>query len=394
MTDSIDSDSVRSFHPGNFPEVSLQHQSGGQRWESGQEPRPLDLFGCSRPELERFVVDTLGERSYRAQQIFDWIYRKRVSSFTVMSNLSATVRERVAAAAFLPDVRVRERQISSDGTRKFLVEVDNGAAVETVLIKQPTRLTLCVSSQVGCAMGCSFCRTATMGLKRNLSTSEIIRQVQVAVADTQAVGDSFSNVVFMGMGEPLHNLENVIRAVAIMTDQFGFGIAPRRITVSTVGLVPAIARFGAECDANLAVSLNATTDEVRSQIMPVNRKYPLRELLGVLRRYPLRARRAITIEYVMLAGINDTADDLERLPQLLDGIDSKVNLIPYNENAGLGFRSPSREWVYHWQSTLKDRGVLVTTRWSKGVDISAACGQLATASGKKDPIPALTRGSN
>lgn len=222
-----------------------------------------------------------------------------------------------------------------------------------------------------------------MGLRRHLSASEILRQVMAVIADSRSFGDTFTNVVFMGMGEPLHNLPNIRTAVRVLTDMHGLGIAPRKITVSTVGLVPAIREFGATVPANIAVSLNATTDEVRSQIMPINQRYPLGQLLEVLREYPANKRRRITIEYVMLHGVNDTTEDLRRLPGLLKGVPAKVNLIPYNANAGLGFRTPPEEWVAQWQRKLHEKGVEVTVRWSKGRDIDAACGQLLTVTGQK-----------
>jgi 23S rRNA (adenine2503-C2)-methyltransferase len=228
-----------------------------------------------------------------------------------------------------------------------------------------------------------------MGFKRQLSTSEILRQVMAVREDSHRFGDSFTNIVFMGMGEPLHNLANVTEAIKILTDDHGLTMAPRKITVSTVGLVPAIKRFGEAVQANLAVSLNATTDEVRSRIMPVNNAFPLSELIAALRAYPVQKRKRITIEYVMLAGVNDTEGDLLRLPKLLRGVPAKVNLIPYNENAGLGFKAPSRAQVERWQLGLHAQGVEVTVRWSKGLDIAAACGQLASETGRRKPIEAL-----
>lgn len=229
-------------------------------------------------------------------------------------------------------------------------------------------------------MACSFCRTGTMGFIKNLTASEIVQQVRGVIADAKNFDDYFSNIVFMGMGEPLHNLNSVARAVQILTDVFGLEIAPRRITVSTVGLVPAIRKFGSlNLGVSLAVSLNATTDEVRAQIMPVNKAFPISELVAALKEYPMPPRRRITVEYVMLSGVNDTDADLERLPKIVSKFPAKVNLIPYNENAGLGFRAPTRERVHRWMQYLTSRGVQTTIRWSKGADINAACGQLATA---------------
>jgi 23S rRNA (adenine2503-C2)-methyltransferase len=347
----------------------------------------LDLFAFCRQTLGEEIQKRYGEPVFRATQLFQWVYKRGVSDLSEMTDLSKRFRDALGQDLVLPRGRIHSRQVSSDGTRKYLIEVKKGDLVETVLIKQPRRNTLCVSSQVGCAMGCRFCRTATMGLRRHLSASEIVRQVMAVVEDSRSFGDTFTNVVFMGMGEPLHNLPNVRTAVRVLTDMHGLGIAPRKITVSTVGLVPAIREFGTTVPANIAVSLNATTDEIRSQIMPVNKKYPLSELIGVLREYPANKRRRITIEYVMLHGVNDTREDLARLPALLRGVPAKVNLIPYNSNAGLGFETPPEEWVALWQRRLHDQGVEVTVRWSKGRDIDAACGQLLTATGRAVKAP-------
>lgn len=295
-----------------------------------------------------------------------------------MSNISKPLRKELAQVFKFPKAQMLQRAVSSDGTRKYLLEVSPGMTVETVMIKQPRRMTLCVSSQVGCAMGCKFCRTGTMGLDRNLSAADIIRQVLFVIEDAKNFNDEFSNIVFMGMGEPLHNLKAVKAACSILTDDYGLKIPGRKITVSTVGLVSAIKRFiDKETKVNLAVSLNATSDEVRSKIMPINDSFSLQELLDTLRALPLKPRKRITIEYVMLSGVNDTDADLRRLPKLLRGLPAKVNLIPYNENAGLGFKSPSRDKVMRWQNGLMQAGLDTTIRWSKGADISAACGQLA-----------------
>lgn len=343
-----------------------------------------DILDFSKDELSDYLKVTFGYASFRSTQIFEWIYQKDVSDFHLMSNLSKEQQEVLANHFEVPKSITQERQVSVDGTRKYLFEVDNGDLVEAVMIKQPTRMTLCVSSQVGCGMNCQFCRTATMGFRRNLRTSEIIRQVLGVIEDAKNYGDSFSNIVFMGMGEPLHNVDNVTRALKILTDQKGLTIPPRKITVSTVGLVPAIKKFGESgAPANLAVSLNATSDEVRSSIMPINKRFNIETLLNTLRSFPLTGRKKITIEYVMLHGVNDCIEDLKRLPRLLKGIPSKVNLIPYNENAGLGFKSPPRAHVAMWQDELNKKNIDVTIRWSKGQDIKAACGQLATSSIRK-----------
>ena len=343
----------------------------------------FDFFDYTREELTAVLKDKFNSSAFRATQLFEWVYQKHIFDFAQMTNLGKEFRETLAQAFMFPAARIVDRQISKDGTRKYLFEVDNGDLVESVMIKQPTRMTLCVSSQVGCGMNCQFCRTATMGFRRNLRTSEIIQQVLGVLIDAKEFDDSFSNIVFMGMGEPLHNFKGVVSALKILTDQKGLEMTPRKITVSTVGLVSAIKKFGEIGGlANLAVSLNATTDEVRSKIMPINKKFPLEVLLNSLRSFPLTSRKRITIEYVMLHGVNDTEADLKRLPKLLRGIPAKINLIPYNENAGLGFKSPPESYVAHWQDVLTRGGSDVTIRWSKGQDIKAACGQLATTSVK------------
>ncbi len=347
------------------------------------EPSPgrVSFFSFSRSELSDYLAERFGFSSYRANQLFQWVYQKEVYDLSSMTNIKKSDREVLEETFAFSELEYSNRQVSVDGTRKYLIPVFQDHHVESVMIKQPTRMTLCVSSQVGCALGCKFCQTGTMGLIRHLSTEEIIQQVLTVRKDAANFGDMFSNMVFMGMGEPFHNFDNLERAILILNDDFGIGLSGRKITVSTVGLVPAIKKFGdSPAEANLAVSLNATTDEVRSEIMPINRKFPLEVLLQTLREFPLRRRKRITIEYVMLGGVNDTEGDLRRLPKLLRGIPCKVNLIPYNSNAGLGFESPSDDKARHWQRALMKEGLTATIRWSKGQDIDAACGQLVTNS--------------
>jgi 23S rRNA (adenine2503-C2)-methyltransferase len=336
----------------------------------------VDFYDFTREELERYLVDHFELKPFRAMQLFQWVYKLKVREVNAMTNIAKKVREQLLERFTFPMATIEKCEVSNDGTRKYLFRTSKGNLVESVMIKQAERMTLCVSSQVGCGMACSFCRTGTMGFIKNLSTSEIIQQVLGVMTDAESWGDMFSNIVFMGMGEPLHNFRSVVGAVTILTDDNGLNIAPRRITVSTVGLVPKIEEFGSKVKVNLAVSLNATTNEVRDVLMPINLRFPLQKLLHTLRTYPLTSRKRITIEYVMLAGVNDTPEDLKRLPRLLKGIQAKVNLIPYNENAGLGYKSPSSQWVTHWQRELS-RTIDTTIRWSKGQDIAAACGQLA-----------------
>ncbi|MCB0324310.1 MAG: 23S rRNA (adenine(2503)-C(2))-methyltransferase RlmN [Bdellovibrionales bacterium] len=364
----------------------LAPSSSSQLAEGSQPSGKIDLLNFDRQELAEELQARLGFESYRSKQLVAWLYRHRATSFEVMTNISKQARAALAEHFTISRPTAVQVQQSRDGTRKYLFQLDDGNMVESVLIKQTARYTLCVSSQVGCAIGCRFCRTAQMGLVRHLKTAEIIGQV-LAVKDDIAglpldqdgLKVDFTNIVFMGMGEPLHNVDNVIRTVRLLNDELGLDFSSRKITVSTSGLVPAIRKLGASgAGANLAVSLNATTNEVRTRIMPITKRWPLESLLEALREYPLKRGKRITIEYVMLAGVTDTVDDLRRLPQLLTGIPVKVNLIPYNANAGLGFDAPRRDWVFHWQESLLDAGLNSTIRWSKGDDIDAACGQLAT----------------
>ena len=353
-------------------------------------PGQADILDLNRVELAAALFDRFGFEAFRSRQLISWLYKRRVRDFSEMTDISRGARETLQANYSISRLALSTVQQSKDGTRKYLFALADGMKVESVLIKQPTRYTLCISSQVGCAIGCAFCRTGRMGLIRHLRSSEIIGQV-LAVQDDlhslrkehgeDAAPESFQNNVFMGMGEPFHNLDNVIRAVTLLNDPLGLHFSARKITVSTSGLVPAIEKFGvSEAKANLAISLNATTDAVRDVLIPINKKWPIAKLLETLRAYPLKKGRRITIEYVMLSGVNDYAEYLRRLPQLLRGIPSKVNLIPYNDNTGLGFRSSSRDVVQRWQETLLDAGLNSTIRWSKGIDIDAACGQLATNS--------------
>jgi 23S rRNA (adenine2503-C2)-methyltransferase len=268
-------------------------------------------------------------------------------------------------------------ETGSDGTRKYLFNLADGHAVESVLIPIEGRNTVCISSQVGCAMACEFCLTGTFRLSRNLTTAEIVNQVMAIRRDVRASGEEIRNIVMMGMGEPLHNLDSVIPAVRIMIDGNGLQLSNRRVTVSTCGLVPEMERLGREVPTiNLAVSLNATTDELRDRIMPVNRRYPLKALLQACKDFPLPGRRKITFEYVLLGGVNDSLQDAKRLLRLISDIPNKVNLIPFNEHEGCGFKAPTQEAIDAFHAYLIDRHVTVITRDSRGGDISAACGQL------------------
>jgi 23S rRNA (adenine2503-C2)-methyltransferase len=341
----------------------------------------LDFYCFSRSKLAQLLEEEAGFPSYRAGQIFDWVYRKNQTDFTAMTNIKKSWRDALSQMFSFREAKILDRKISTDGTRKYLLEVSAEVLVEAVMIKQPSRTTLCLSSQQGCSMGCKFCFTGTMGFLRNLSTGDIVRQVIAVQKDSKEFGDDFQNIVFMGMGEPLRNLDAVADAVRILKDDHAFKLGPRKITVSTVGLVSEIEKLSAcELDVNLAVSLNATTDQLRSRLMPVNRSYNIAQLLDCLKNYPLKRRRKITIEYVLLSGVNDSDADLNRLVKLLDGMKVKVNLIPYNSRTGLPFIRPSDEKLLNWNARLNAAGINATIRWSRGNDVNAACGQLASSS--------------
>lgn len=342
----------------------------------------INLKALSEKEITEFVKKQ-GQSPYRAEQLINWIYKKHATSFDEMSNLSKSFRDSLKKIAFISQLKLLERQLSQDGTQKFLFELEDRQTIESVLIPDEKRLTLCVSSQVGCAMGCKFCVTGKLGLKRNLMAYEIVDQI-LAVQRLTDYRPKITNVVFMGMGEPLDNFEEVVESLRRITKLLGF--SKRRVTLSTAGIIPKIYELADRAPGiNLAISLNATTDEVRNKIMPVNRKYPLKELLKACRDFPLPPRRRITFEYVMLKGINDTKEDASRLLNLLRGIKAKINLIPYNPiqqktsepvKQPEPFERPSDDGITTFQKKLLNAGLAAIIRKSKGQDISAACGQL------------------
>ncbi|HEX9080353.1 MAG TPA: 23S rRNA (adenine(2503)-C(2))-methyltransferase RlmN [Desulfuromonadaceae bacterium] len=363
-----------------------------------------DLKNLTLADLEKFLQGK-GKERFRATQIFKWIYQHDAHSFEEMTNISKELRRELAEVAFISNLEPEAVEEGSDGTRKYLFDLGDGNGVESVLIPIEGRNTLCISSQAGCAMGCAFCLTGTFKLTRNLTTAEIVNQIMAVRRDLArnppalpagggegrgdaddgddsddglpASPDTIRNIVMMGMGEPLHNLDSVIPAIKIMIDGNGLQLSNRRVTVSTCGLVPEMERLGREVpNVNLAVSLNATTDELRDRIMPVNRKYPIRELLRACREFPKPGRRKVTFEYVMLGGLNDTLEDAKRLLRLISDIPNKVNLIPFNEHEGCSFTAPTKAAVDAFHKYLIDRNVTVITRDSRGGDISAACGQL------------------
>ena len=367
---------------------------------------PLPDDGAARPDLRSLsladlsaLAERLGERSYRGRQLFEWLHRKGAASLDAMTNLPRAFRDRLAAETRLLTLTIDAVQQSADGTRKYRLRTHDGKLIESVYMpdeagpqsfdpeadeEEPSsrvRRTLCLSTQVGCAMGCGFCMTATMGLLRNLTAGEICDQVYRVNEDLRRLGVGgerpLTNLVYMGMGEPLHNYDNVLRSLELLLSEEGANFSHRHVTVSTSGLVPNIVRFGEETQVKLAVSLNATTDEQRERLMPVDRKWNIAALLDAVRRFPSRQGRRVTFEYVLLRGVNDSDEDAARLAALLKGLPAKVNLIPYNENPGLGFGDPGAERVAAFRRALEARGITALVRKNRGRDIAAACGQLA-----------------
>ncbi|HEX6439617.1 MAG TPA: 23S rRNA (adenine(2503)-C(2))-methyltransferase RlmN [Candidatus Binatia bacterium] len=314
--------------------------------------------------------------AYRARQVWQWLYQKRAASFADMTNLSGVFREQLAADFSISRLAVERRADSSDGTVKFLFRLADDRNIESVLIPEAKRLTLCISTQVGCGFGCAFCATALLGLKRNLRASEIVDQILEA-SRTLTEDRRITNVVLMGMGEPLANYAQTIKALAVMTDNsWGIGISPRRITLSTVGLVPQIRKLMDETKVSLAISLHAATDELRSRLMPINRKYSLRQLMECCRALPIPRRKRITFEYVLLHGVNDSAADAYNLVEVLRGVRCKINLIPFNAHQGSAYERPETKNVEAFQQILSCQGLQVNVRRPRGDDIAAACGQL------------------
>jgi 23S rRNA (adenine2503-C2)-methyltransferase len=339
--------------------------------------RDLDL------EALRTIVTDLGQPGYRADQVFAWIHREGATSLTQMTNVPKSLRLALAEQLELTTLEVDQVAESADGTKKMRLLCADGMAIESVLIPGEGKLTQCLSTQVGCALGCAFCATATMGIKRNLSAAEIVDQVYRGAAQLdRSKGERISNLVYMGMGEPMANLDQVLQSISLLCQDKGADFSPRRVTVSTAGLVPGIEEMGKRApNVGLAISLHATTDKLRSELMPVNRRWPLAKLMATLRAYPLPRRRRITFEYVLLDGINDDLADARRLVKLISGIPAKVNLLPYNPTRPdqPQLMRPSDERVEAFAETLRAKDVNATVRRSRGLDIAAACGQLALA---------------
>jgi len=341
---------------------------------------PQNLFGLDREQLRACFAE-MGEKPFRADQIMQWIYRRTADDFDLMTNISKDLRTKMKERFVIKHPELVTEQVSQDGTRKWVLRLDGGNAIETVFIPEDDRGTLCISSQVGCAMDCSFCSTAQQGLNRNMTTAEIVAQVWFAA---KTLGGDFqnerviSNVVFMGMGEPLANTAAVLPAIHIMLDDFGFGLSKRRVTVSTSGLVPYIDRLRADCDTALAVSLHAPNDELRDKLVPINKKYPIAELMDACRRYLEGKDRKthIVFEYVMLDGVNDHPEHARQLAKLLAGMAAKVNLIPFNPFPEAGYKRSKPEAIKRFSDILREKKIVTTTRKTRGDDIDAACGQL------------------
>jgi 23S rRNA (adenine2503-C2)-methyltransferase len=341
----------------------------------------VNLLGLTQPEMEQFF-DSIGEKRFRAGQVMKWIHHFGVDDFDAMSNVSKALRERLKACAEIRGPEVVSQDISSDGTRKWVVRVASGSCVETVYIPQGNRGTLCVSSQAGCALDCSFCSTGKQGFNSDLTTAEIIGQVWIAnksFGTVPAQADrAITNVVMMGMGEPLLNFDNVVAAMKLMMDDLGYGISKRKVTLSTSGVVPMIDKLGEVTDVSLALSLHAPNDALRSQLVPINKKYPLSVLLPACRRYiaGLGEKRYLTVEYTLLKDINDQPEHAEEMIALLADFPCKINLIPFNPFPHSGYERPSNNAIRRFQDILYKAGHNVTVRTTRGEDIDAACGQL------------------
>lgn len=356
---------MRSFDPYSDSRVAPAR-------ELGLKPNIKDL---TLREFEACLAER-NEPSYRAKQIWQWLFQKRAATFTEMTNLSAQLRASLAEDFTIGRFTVLRQAISQDGTRKFLFALTDGQRIESVFIPEAKRLTLCVSTQAGCGFGCAFCATALLGLKRNLRAGEILDQILEA-SRSLPHDQRITHVVLMGMGEPLANYSETVKALEVMTDtSWGIGISPRRITLSTVGLVPQMQRLMAETKVNLAISLHAATDELRGQLMPVNRKYSLQQLMDCCRSLPIPRRKRITFEYVLLRGVNDSMGDAEALCQLLRGIPCKVNLIPFNPHPGSTYQRPDDSQIDMFRQILHAHGLQINIRRPRGDDIQAACGQL------------------
>lgn len=352
------------------------------KFASDDKPVLTNLLGLSREKMAEFMV-SLGEKPFRAQQVLKWIHHNGVDDFDAMTNISKKFRDQLKALAEVRPPEVVSQQDSVDGTRKWAIRVEGGGLVETVLIPDGDRATLCVSSQVGCSLDCSFCSTGKQGFQRDLTAAEIIGQVWLAIQSYDGFPSTskriVTNVVMMGMGEPLLNFDNVVDAISLMMDDFGYGISKRRVTLSTSGVVPAIDKLSEVCTASLAISLHAPNDELRNQLVPINRRYPIAELLAACDRYIAKqsdTHRVVTIEYTLIAGVNDRLEHANELTVLLKDFPCKINLIPFNPFPQSDYQRPSKNAVQRFWQILTNAGFVTTVRTTRGDDIDAACGQL------------------
>ena len=339
-----------------------------------------NLLGMNRQDLETFFAG-MGEKAFRATQVMKWIHQMNVDDFQEMTNISKSLQQQLMDNATIQSLDVIADQLSDDGTRKWVMRLNDGNCIEVVFIPDNDRGTLCISSQVGCALDCSFCSTARQGFSRNLTTAEILSQVWLAsrlLDEEKKPGRKITNLVLMGMGEPLLNYENVVKAIDIFLDDFAYGLSKRRVTVSTAGVVPAMDRLADRHDVQLAISLHATRDELRDELVPINKKYPLKELMAACHRFMEQRspRSRLTIEYVMLAGVNDSDQDAKELIKLLDGLSVLINLIPFNPFEGSGYTTSSNNAVRRFQDHLMKASITTVIRRTRGEDIDAACGQL------------------
>ena len=342
----------------------------------------VNLLGMTRAQLEAFFGD-IGEKKFRAQQVMKWMHHQGARDFQAMTNLGKGLRDRLESCAEITPPQIESQQDSADGTRKWAIKVDGGALVEAVLIPEGDRATLCVSSQVGCSLDCKFCSTGKQGFQRDLTAAEIIGQVWLAINSYDGwqagKGRVVTNVVMMGMGEPLLNFDNVVSSMELMCDDLAYGLSKRKVTLSTSGVVPALDRLAELSDVSLAVSLHAPNDAIRNEIVPLNRRYPIAKLLDSARTYidaQTDRKRVVTIEYTLLAGINDQVEHAHELAALLKDYPCKINLIPFNDFPNSGFKRPSGNAVSRFWKVLMEAGFIVTVRTTRGDDIDAACGQL------------------
>jgi len=340
----------------------------------------VNLLNFDRQGLQAYFTE-IGEKPFRAAQLLKWIYQFGVDDFNAMSNLSKSLRKKLSEVAEIKLPEIVTEQHSDDGTIKWLLRLDSGNSIETVFIPEGDRGTLCISSQVGCALECSFCSTAQQGFNRNLTTAEIISQVVIANRALKCIPRNervISNVVFMGMGEPLLNFDNVVTTINILLEDNAYGLSKRRVTLSTSGVIPALDRLKEVSDVSLALSLHAPNDELRNELVPINRKYPIKELLAACKRYVSgETKRKITVEYVLLDGVNDKPEHARQLVKLLKDFPCKINLIPFNPFPNSGYATSSFATIERFRNIVVKGGLLTTTRKTRGEDIDAACGQLA-----------------